>query len=311
MFVVATGDCLNLIKARASDSVQCCVTSPPYFGLRNYGSKEQIGIEKTPEEYISKLVEVFSEVRRVLKPNGALWLNIGDTYATNGGSGKQGKTGARANRTHTQEGIQKTAGNGIKAKELIGIPWMLALALRKDGWMIRQEIVWYKRNGKPESVKDRCTRNHEFIFMLVKSSNYLWNFEAMQEEASGTGGGACFGKQNISTEGTGAKQRTYDRPEYATRNKRSVWDVTAKPFKDAHFATFPVDLIEPCILATTNKGDLVLDPFCGSGTTGVASVKYDRLFLGMDCNQDYCDMSYRRIEKAIEERKAVESNERS
>ena len=231
------GDALNVLRRLEEKSVQCVVTSPPYWGLRNYGIEAQIGLEETLPQFIDKLVSVFSEVKRVLKNDGTFWLNIGDGYT----SGNRGWRAPDKKNPARAMDVRPDTPEGLKRKDLIGMPWRLAFALQEDGWYLRSDIVWHKPNAMPESVKDRPARAHEYIFLLSKSEQYLYNWEATREPADGGG----------------------------YRNRRSVWSVNTKPFSGAHFATFPPDLIRPCILASSNPGDFVLDPFFGSGTVGV------------------------------------------
>lgn len=222
---ILVGDVLDQLRTLPSDSVQCCATSPPYWGLRDYGVPGQLGLEKTPEEYVNRMVTIFRELRRVLRPDGTLWLNIGDSYAMGGGSGKQGVNGQRADRRHTQLQLRGPESNGgCKPKDLVGIPWMLAFALRADGWYLRQECVWHKPNPMPESVRDRCTKAHEQVFLFSKSPRYFYDIEAVKEPAVG---------------GT-------------TSNPRSVWTMVPLPFKGKHFAVFPPELVERCVLAGTS-----------------------------------------------------------
>jgi DNA modification methylase len=299
---VEFGDCRDIMRQWAADGVkvQTCVTSPPYFGLRDYGHEGQIGLEQTPEAYIAAMVEVFRCVRDVLADDGTLWLNIGDSYAAQRGGthqpaetlagGKGGMTddGARVNRDR-YDGYNPTrnaAAIGLKHKDLIGIPWMLAFALRADGWYLRQDIIWHKPNPMPESVRDRCTKAHEYIFLLSKSERYFFDSEAMKEPADPKNHRDSRGIRRTapgSPDHTGFK----DGRHYETRNKRSVWTVTTKPYKGAHFATFPPDLIEPCILAGSRQGDTVLDPFMGSGTTAQVAVQHGRQYLGCELNPAY------------------------
>jgi DNA modification methylase len=275
--------------------VQTCVTSPPYFGLRDYGHEGQIGLEPTPEAYIAAMVEVFRCVRDVLADDGTLWLNIGDSYArplAKGGSGPGGK-----NREWYGENYGEAGGAGVpggcKPKDLIGIPWMLAFALRADGWYLRQDIIWHKPNPMPESVRDRCTKAHEYIFLLSKSERYYFDSHAIAEPAQYFGKDNRSGKGNIRYEGkrTEGDAKANGQQSFVTinetRNKRSVWTVTTKPYKGAHFATFPPDLIEPCILAGSRQGDTVLDPFMGSGTTAQVAVQHGRQYLGCELNPAY------------------------
>jgi DNA modification methylase len=267
------GDCRDTMRRWAADGVkvQTCVTSPPYFGLRDYGHEGQIGLEPTPEAYIAAMVEVFRCVRDVLADDGTLWVNIGDSYARQGGKvseqsrhwdGREHDPGAM----HATRHVDNMP--GYKPKDLIGIPWMLAFALRADGWYLRQDIIWHKPNPMPESVRDRCTKAHEYIFLLSKSERYFFDSEAIAEKAVGSG---------------------------ETRNRRSVWTITTKPYKGAHFATFPPDLIEPCILAGARKGDIVLDPFMGSGTTAQVAVQHGRQYLGCELNKKYEELQKNRL----------------
>jgi DNA modification methylase len=312
-------DALEWLRALPDGIARTCVTSPPYYGLRNYGSAGQIGLEATTTEYVARLVDVFREVRRVLADDGTLWLNLGDSYA--GSWGAQAR-GAAPSAKSTLEGnghrgggpkiksissvqianhprLKKTGSlsrfPGCKAKDLAGIPWMVAFALRADGWYLRQDIIWSKPNTMPESVKDRCTEAHEYLFLLSKRKRYYYDAAAIDEPATGEGGGACFGKQGHDTNGTGAQHRQYERPDYETRNRRSVWTVTTKPYKGAHFATFPPDLIEPCIKAGSAADDIVLEPFTGSGTTLAVAVGLGRRAIGCELNPDYLELIERRL----------------
>lgn len=280
--------------------VQTCVTSPPYFGLRDYGHEGQIGLEETPEEYVRKLVEVFREVKRVLKDDGTLWLNIGDSYASNpasGGAQSSRMTGGEHKRTPPERKYQRP--DGLKPKDLIGIPWMLAFALRADGWFLRQDIIWHKPNPMPESVRDRCTKAHEYVFLLSKSERYFFDAEAMKEPSAqperagklersfSTGKPDAVLRQDVGR----AVMRT------ETRNRRSVWTVATRPYKGAHFATFPPALIEPCILAGSRPGDIVLDPFGGSGTTAQVAAQHGRNALLCELNGDYVGLIHERMSK--------------
>jgi DNA modification methylase len=293
-------DCLKGLKQLPDNSINCCVTSPPYWGLRDYGVEGQLGLEKTPEEYVAKMVEVFGEVKRVLRDDGTLWLNLGDCYNGSGGAGGDYNKGG------LKEGQPKYPGRKVvtlKPKDLVGIPWMVAFALRADGWYLRQDIIWHKPNPMPESVKDRCTKAHEYIFLLAKSARYYYDNEAIKEDAkpeSEKRYKSTFytGKKEMS--GQGRPGNASNTPGYkrwtGKRNKRSVWTVTTKPFKEAHFATFPPDLIKPCILAGCPKDGIVLDPFMGSGTTGMVAAMYQRNFIGFELNPEYCKMAEKRIE---------------
>lgn len=301
------GTVLEQINNINTGSINCVVTSPPYYGLRDYGVDGQIGLEKTPEEYIDKLVAVFSEVKRVLKNDGTLWLNIGDSYMSAGGSSRhfgyadpkypKGRNGNHAEPTACKHPT-------IKPKDLILIPFMLASALRADGWYLRQDIIWYKPNCMPEGVRDRCTKSHEYIFLLTKSKKYYFDHEEIKEIASGYDGRARTEHKGSDKykESQSFACKPHERWNFkningiktAVRNKRSVWTVNTKPYHGAHFATFPPALITPCILAGCPEGGIVLDPFIGSGTVAEVALKNKRNFLGIELNQDY--------EKLIDER---------
>lgn len=270
---ILIGDSLEVLKTLPEGIADTCVTSPPYWGLRDYGVSGQLGQEDTPQQYVDNLVELFREVKRVLKKDGTCWLNIGDTSA----SFKDGKyppnTLDKKQKDmpvmNAKSRMRKSyLGTDIKDKDLVGIPWMLAFALRADGWYLRSEVIWHKPNGMPERVKDRPTRAHEQIFLLSKSKYYYYDAEAIQES---------------TVDGT------------AYKNKRDVWKVSPKPFKGAHFATFPSKLIEPCVLAGCPENGVVLDPFFGSGTTGLVSKEHDRNFIGIELNKEYAEIAKNRI----------------
>jgi DNA modification methylase len=300
------GDCRDTMRRWAAEGIkaQTCVTSPPYFGLRDYGHKGQIGLEKTPEEYIAAMVDVFRCVRDVLADDGTLWLNIGDSYnnfrsqmgpgqAVHGRDKLNGKPDIKA---------KKRGVDGLKEKDLIGIPWMLAFALRADGWYLRQDIIWHKPNPMPESVRDRCTKAHEYLFLLSKSERYYFDAEAIKEPAAGgasRGDGKRLAEQAIARTGGviggGTAKSTLGTSASETRNRRSVWTVATSPYKGAHFATFPPALIEPCILAGSRPGDVVLDPFMGSGTTAAVSLQNCRQYLGCELNPEYGPLQEQRI----------------
>lgn len=314
---IITGDALEMLQTLKAKSVQTCVTSPPYFGLRDYGEAGQIGLEETPQEYVEKLVWVFREVRRVLKDDGTLWLNIGDSYATR--SGAQPPTNTRNSRGHTAKKVP----SGYKRKDLIGIPWMLAFALRADGWYLRQDIIWQKTNCLPESVRDRCTRSHEYVFLLSKKPRYYFDAEAISEPIAGSstkrymqnveaqkGSGRQKNKTNgnmkavlprfggTKCQGTNNGDNRKSGREYIQslrRNKRDVWAISTASYKGAHFATFPEKLVLPCILAGSRPGDTVLDPFAGSGTTGAVAVQEGRSFIGIEINPGYSKLCEQRI----------------
>ena len=282
-------DCLKGLKQLPDNSINCCVTSPPYWGLRDYGVEGQLGLESTPEEYVAKMVEIFREVRRVLRDDGTLWLNLGDSYASGGMSNPSSKSTLSGGKDlgAADYSITRKVPNGLKPKDLVGIPWMVAFALRADGWYLRQDIIWHKPNPMPESVKDRCTKAHEYIFLLSKSRKYYYDHEAIKEPAAYDGRkdtllkgspkyekGVVPGQVVHSMAAKGHERwKKNERGEYV-KNKRSVWTIPTKPFKEAHFAIFPEKLIEPCILAGCPEGGIVLDPFMGSGTTAVVALKH-------------------------------------
>lgn len=319
--MILQGDALEVLKTLPDESVNMCVTSPPYLGLRDYGVDGQIGLENTPEEYIQRLVDVFHEVKRVLKNDGTLWVNIGDSYWGSGSRGydftgkwsESSKVQAANGGTQDLSSLPKLVGNknGIKNKDLIGIPWMLAFALRDDGWWLRQDIIWDKSgNCFPESVKDRCTKAHEYIFLLSKQPSYFYDADAIKEPVKevslnrvkyGWHGSGDNGKGNYA--GLEQVEQMGDRfckPD--GRNKRDVWHVNTHSYSGAHFATFPEKLIEPCILAGTSNsgGATVLDPFSGAGTTGVVCAKLGREYIGIEINPEYVKMSEERIAEVVE-----------
>jgi DNA modification methylase len=300
------GDCRDIMRRWAADGVrvQTCVTSPPYFGLRDYGHEGQIGLEQTPDEYIAAMVEVFRCVRDVLADDGTLWLNIGDSYASNPASGGQQSrrmTGGEHKRTPSERKYQRP--DGLKPKDIIGIPWTLAFALRSDGWYLRQDIIWHKPNPMPESVRDRCTKAHEYIFLLSKSERYFYDHEASKEPAVSEkpAGNKRHKYADAYAAGNSEEHRTkagllaLQGVEWETRNRRSVWTVATRPYKGAHFATFPPALIEPCILAGSRPGDVVLDPFMGSGTTAAVAKQHGRQFLGCELNEQYRHLQEARL----------------
>lgn len=315
---IVVGDCLESMRGMDSESIHCCVTSPPYWGLRDYGHDGQIGLEESPDEFVGKLVEVFREVWRVLRDDGTLWLNLGDSYAnqksgdtysgfndryfgkeTDGG--KQAKTVRNAN-------IGRLAFPGLKPKDLVGIPWRVAFALQADGWWLRQDIIWHKPNPMPESVTDRCTKAHEYVFLLTKSAKYFYDNQSIMEPAK-------YGEQHANKATSWGTNRKHPNKanvsEYAFkgdnhttskmadgsygRNRRSVWTVNTSPYKGAHFATFPPDLIEPCILAGCPVGGTVLDPFGGAGTTGLVAQRHGRNAVLCELNPEYAKMAGERI----------------
>jgi len=299
------GDCRETMRRWAADGVkvQTCVTSPPYFGLRDYGHDGQIGLEQTPEQYIAAMVEVFRCVKDVLADDGTLWLNIGDSYNGGGlGGGGRGTLDGASNRERQGQERKQLRVDCLKPKDLIGIPWMLAFALRADGWYLRQDIIWHKPNPMPESVRDRCTKAHEYVFLLSKSGQYLFDSEAMKEPAVRAGekaGGSKYSSADADVAlGGRHTAATLAGVVSETRNRRSVWTVATRPYKGAHFATFPPALIEPCILAGSRPGDIVLDPFMGSGTTAAVALQHGRQYLGCELNPEYGQLQQERIEAA-------------
>lgn len=355
---ILQGDSLSVLKTLQDNFVDCCVTSPPYWGLRDYGVNGQLGLEKTPEEYVAKLVEVFREVKRVLKKEGVMFLNLGDSYA---GSGKGRNADGTANikagmiskqskgqmsgiikksrfdkwNSGTKDFIQvshntpKADYNGLKPKDLVGIPWRVAFALQADGWYLRQDIIWHKPNPMPESVTDRCTKSHEYIFLLTKSPKYYFDNEAIKEKAvyglnskdhrpPGIIRDRLYGYDSKEAELRGrivnetANGITIRHPQgkhgdkqqspktlVDYRNKRSVWTITTKPYKEAHFATFPEDLIVPMIKAGCPKDGIVLDPFIGSGTTAKVARYLGRNYLGIELNPAYIELCKKRLSQQI------------
>lgn len=315
------GNALEVLKGLPDCSVQCCVTSPPYYGLRDYGVDGQIGLEDTPEAYIEKLVAVFREVRRVLKDDGTFWLVIGDSYWGGKGKSAQAWSTEHQDRDTLQKAQHQITGMGetrptdgkhpvIKAKDLIGIPWMAAFALRADGWYLRQDVIWYKPNPMPESVKDRCTKAHEYIFLLTKRKRYYYDAMAIQEPAAYDGrkdeqfkgaiksyNGVMPGGKPQSFAQRGHERWQKDENGLRVRNKRDVWTVVTKSYKEAHFATYPPALIEPCILAGSRVGDTVLDPFNGSGTTGAVAIQHHRKYIGIELKPSYIEMTKKRFAK--------------
>lgn len=304
---IIIGDALECLRELPDEIVDVCVTSPPYYGLRDYGVDGQVGLEKTPEEYIDRLVQIFREVRRTLKKDGTLWIVIADSYA---GSGK----GRMKDGTHSQDqskssdyhntvggSLGKTIATGCKPKDLIAIPWMLAFALRADGWYLRSDIIWHKPNVMPESVKDRCTKCYEHVFMLAKSKTYHFDSEAVLVPAHYDGRKETINKgsskyaDKIVPGKTPQSQHMAGKPHQRWRfkdgkpvkNRRDVWTVSTRPYKGAHFATFPPELIEPCILAGSRPGGTVLDPFIGSGTTAEVAHRLGRECIGIELNPGY------------------------
>ena len=295
------GDCRRTLCAFLPKSARMCVTSPPYYGLRNYGDEQyQLGQEQTPEKFIDNLVNVFKEVKNVLTDDGTCWVNLGDSYYNYRPGRGQGL--AKQTVSTTKQDLPDVCprrGNrleGLKEKDLIGIPWMFAFAMRADGWYLRQDIIWHKPNPMPESVRDRCTKAHEYIFLFSKNKNYHYDNEAIKEPAKDWGTrDRTQGKYH--NPGTGLSPHSGLTKSYEKRNKRSVWSVTKKPYKGAHFATYPAELIEPCILAGSEEGDIVLDPFMGSGTTAAVAKSLGRNYIGCELHEDYGELIQKRIDE--------------
>lgn len=322
---IINGCCLSMLARITDKSINCCVTSPPYFGLRDYGMLGQLGLEPTPEEYVAAMVRVFREVRRVLKDDGTLWLNLGDSYANVGKSG--GHTGGKhSTALHDSPIGRNKRYTGLKPKDLIGIPWRVAFALQADGWILRQDIIWNKPNPMPESVTDRPTKSHEYIFLFCKKQDYYYDQEAIKEPAVWDLNGDKTGKPKLPTDESHKatptetkngirpktdKQRGHSRKHVGfnerwdkmkkseqcsgMRNKRSVWTIATKPYSQAHFATYPPDLIEPCILAGSPKGGTVLDPFIGAGTTALVADRLGRDCIGIELNPEYVEIAKIRL----------------
>lgn len=305
------GNAVQILKNFPDESIDCCVTSPPYYGLRDYGINNQIGMEESPQKYFNNLTETFSQVKRVLKSDATLWLNLGDSYAgSNQGVGnskafskfQQANKGSLFANLNNHNLLNKI--KGYKAKDMIGVPWTVALNLRdKVGFYLRQDIIWAKPNPMPENVKDRCTKSHEYIFLLSKSRKYYFDSHAIREKASeksalrynskfntGIKEISGSGRLNQSSNTAGFKKFT------GYRNKRDVWFVSTGGYRGAHFATFPEELIKPCILAGCRENGIVLDPFFGSGTVGVVAKQLNRNYIGIDINEDYCNLAKKRIE---------------
>jgi DNA modification methylase len=298
------GDCRETMRRWKEQGIkaQTCVTSPPYYGLRDYGHEGQIGLEETPEQYITAMVEVFRCVWDVLEDDGTLWLNIGDSYCNSNGFARASPEYQREGRNNmpaNDRKLDKLHETGLKTKDLIGIPWMLAFALRADGWYLRQDIIWHKPNPMPESVQDRCTKAHEYIFLMSKSSKYYYDHESIKENAVGARGGAPikarkteFRQGDVKSVNDGLANGWQPSED---RNKRSVWTINPKPYAGAHFAVFPQDLIEPCILAGAPVGGIVLDPFMGSGTTAQVAENLGRKYLGCELNPNYKKLQDKRL----------------
>lgn len=328
-------NCIEGLKLLPDNCIDCCVTSPPYFGLRDYGTEEQIGMEQTPDEFVDKLVQVFSEVKRVLKPEGTLWLNLGDSYNGYPANVKRGGelSGQNQHARQFKESGYGLSVKNLKPKDLVGVPWMVAFALRANGWYLRQDIIWHKPNPMPESVTDRCTKSHEYIFLMSKSQKYFYDYESIKTEISDTtikrlmqdtrwqnGSDPVPGKTNGNMKAVGTLRKGYEHRGKGDKklgshsgnydadgniigggmaNKKSVWTVTTKPFKEAHFATFPEDLIVDCIKAGCPDGGVVLDPFMGAGTTALVSRKLNRNYIGFELNPDYISIATKRLQSEL------------
>ena len=310
---ILQGNCLDRLRDLPEKSVNTCVTSPPYFGLRNYGITDQLGMEETPDQFTENLVKLFREVRRVLRDDGTVWLNLGDSYCSINGYARaspefqrKGRNNAPANSRSLSE-LHKA---NIKTKDLIGIPWRVAFALQADGWYLRQDIIWHKPNPMPESVQDRCTKAHEYIFLLSKSPKYYYDNEAIKEDCSESNIQDFMKRKTLNNKGKGSGTYEEARPDLARsradympsdlkRNKRSVWEVTPKPYSGAHFATYPPELIKPCILAGCPEGGTVLDPFGGSGTTAQVSNNLNRNAILCELNPEYVEIAKGRLQESL------------
>jgi DNA modification methylase len=315
---ILQGDVRAVLPTLADESVHCVVTSPPYWGLRDYGVEGQIGQEDTPEEFVATMVAVFRQVRRVLRKDGTLWLNLGDSYITKphgagdttdpkwpGGRVRAGRTPANRNSARRDGAAvipaRRKSAPALKSKDLVGIPWMVAFALRADGWYLRQDIIWHKPNPMPESVVDRCTKAHEYLFLLSKSPSYHYDADAIAEpllhpaEATAEDASRAFSRKRAAAPAPTQGAATLDKEPPTTRNRRSVWTVATSPYAEAHFATFPPKLVAPCIRAGCPRGGVVLDPFNGAGTTGMVAQRHGRGYVGIELNPEYVEMSRRRI----------------
>lgn len=308
---VFNGDAVAMLRQMDAGAIQTCVTSPPYFGLRDYGHDGQIGLEDTPDDYVTRLVGVFREVRRVLRDDGTLWLNLGDSYGATGGDTHSGfnqrysGTGGEGSKQDAMlNGVKSHKVNtGMRPKNLIGIPWRVAFALQADGWYLRQDIIWHKPNPMPESVRDRCTKAHEYVFLLSKSPRYYYDAEAIKEPAAESST-ARLSQSSLATQsGSDRVPGKTNGPMKAVgcadgkRNRRSVWTVTTRPYKGAHFATFPPTLVEPCILAGAPEGGMVLDPFAGSGTVAQVCEQHGRHSVNIELNPEYVELIHQRLAK--------------
>jgi DNA modification methylase len=325
---IIQGDCIEGLRTLPDASVHCCVTSPPYWGLRDYGHEGQIGLEATPEAYVARMVEVFREVRRVLRDDGTCWVNLGDSYAASGLMNLGSQKGLAAARER-YDGIPRNAANdsrmngeagsvsrslppGLKPKDLVGIPWRVAFALQADGWWLRQDIIWHKPSCMPESVRDRCTKAHEYVFLLAKSERYYYDAFEIAEKAKNPRGFKYEGgwedmrehvEPELRVQAGNCRTENGTVPHFASghgefRNRRSVWTITTKPYSGAHFAVMPPDLVEPCIKAGCPEGGTVLDPFAGSGTTLAVAAELGRSGIGCELNPEYIQLAEQRIAKS-------------
>ena len=302
---IINAECLAHLRTMPDECIDCVVTSPPYYGLRDYGCDGQVGLEDTPEEYVQRLVDIFHEVKRCLKQEGTLWLNLGDSYNGN----KKGNTETKKNKRVVSDSFEKKLWHGAKEKDLIGITWMVAFALRADGWYLRQNIIWAKPNPMPESVKDRCTKSHEYIFLLTKSPKYYFDYEAIQEEATGYDGRKdtmlkgspkyateqIMPGQSIQSMAARGHERWTFKDGTPVRNRRDVWQVCPKPSKEEHYAMYPEELVKYCIEAGCPEGGVVFDPFMGSGTTAAVAKKLDRHYYGTELNSKFYEIASRRV----------------
>lgn len=314
---ILVGDALERLQQLPDGSVQTCITSPPYWGLRDYGNDGQLGLELTPDKYVANMVAVFREVRRVLADDGTLWLNLGDSYAGASTIGRNDTTPSALARRAEQFGTGTGSGSavgshgtrpaaaGLKTKDLVGIPWRVAFALQADGWWLRQDIIWHKPNPMPESVTDRCTKSHEYLFLLSKSARYYYNADAVREPLAASTLERDKTPRGRSQDGGGSAKSmagynyTSDLGNMSSNakgaNKRTVWTIATKPYSGAHFAVMPAELVEPCVLAGSRPGDTVLDPFTGSGTVGMVALRHGREFVGIELNPDYAALAESRI----------------
>jgi DNA modification methylase len=295
--IILTGDCLEVLRGLPDGMAQTCVTSPPYYGLRDYGHAGQVGLEATPDAYVARLVDVFREVRRVLRDDGTLWLNLGDSYNSGASGGLGGSTllGGQSNQRQSNRAESRKKrhdAEGLKTKDLFGIPWLVAFALRADGWWLRQDIIWHKPNPMPESVTDRCTKAHEYVFLLTKSARYFYDADSIREPPTGR-------TDALSVINTGAdngrEKRTLNNDGTIGANARSVWTIATQPYSGAHFATMPPALAERCIKAGSRPGDMVLDPFGGAGTTGLVADRLGRSATLIELNPEYARLARERI----------------